>query len=139
MGCKPDRFGTNHRSPNLQSDTFTFRVSREKKPFTRRGILSTVNGLCDPLGFVACITIQGKALVRELSAEQCEWDAPLPARKGEQWRLWSESVSELEQLQIEQPYVPTSTTHKELCVSSDASTKHTNWFRGLTFLSRETC
>lgn len=28
---------------NLQSDTFTFHVSKLKKPFTRRGILSTVN------------------------------------------------------------------------------------------------
>ncbi|KAK0140803.1 hypothetical protein N1851_022206 [Merluccius polli] len=69
---------------NLQSHTFTFRVSREKKPFTRRGILSTVNGLFDPLGYVAPVIIQGKALVRELSAEQAEWDAPLPALKEKQ-------------------------------------------------------
>lgn len=34
---------------NLQLDTFTFHVSREQKPFTRRGILSTVNVLYDPL------------------------------------------------------------------------------------------
>ncbi|KAI4903062.1 hypothetical protein NFI96_009858 [Prochilodus magdalenae] len=71
---------------NLQSDTFTFCVSREQKPFIRRGILSTVNGLYDPLGYVSPVTIQGKALVRELSTEQAEWDDPLPALKEEQWR-----------------------------------------------------
>lgn len=110
---------------NLQSDTFTFCVSRERKPFTRRGILSAVNGLYDPLGYVAPITIQGKALVRELSAEQAEWDAPLPALKEEQWRLWNDSLCELEQLQIYRPYVPVSlrsTRYREHCVFSDAST-----------------
>ncbi|XP_056093862.1 uncharacterized protein LOC130072671 [Rhinichthys klamathensis goyatoka] len=110
---------------NLQSDTFTFRVSREKKPFTRRGILSTVNGLYDPLGLVAPVTIKGKVLVRELSADQAEWDAPLPAPKEEQWRMWTDSLCELEQLQIDRPYVPVSlcsTKHRELCIFSDAST-----------------
>ncbi|XP_034547118.1 uncharacterized protein LOC117818374 isoform X1 [Notolabrus celidotus] len=110
---------------SLQTDTFTFCVSREKKPFTRRGILSTVNGIYDPLGFAAPVTIQGKALVRELSAEQFEWDAPLPAVKEKQWRLWTDSVHELEQLQIKRAYVPVSLRyieHRELCVFSDAST-----------------
>lgn len=110
---------------NLQSDTFTFHVSKERKPFTRRGILSTVNGLYDPLGYVAPVTIQGKALVRELSAQQAEWDVPLPALKEEQWRLWNDSLCELEQLQIDRPYTPVSlcsTRYRELCVFSDAST-----------------
>ena len=53
-------------------------------------------------------------LVRELSAEQAEWDAPLPALKEEQWKMWTDSLRELEELQIERPYVPVS-----LC-----STKH---------------
>ena len=42
---------------HLQTDTFTFQVSDEDKPFTRRGVLSTVNSLNDPLGFVAPVTI----------------------------------------------------------------------------------
>ncbi|XP_076832060.1 uncharacterized protein LOC143477359 [Brachyhypopomus gauderio] len=110
---------------NLQSDTFTFRVSREQKPFTRRGILSTVNGLYDPLGYVSPVTIQGKALVRELSTENAEWDDPLPALKEEQWKLWTDSLCELEQLQIHRTYVPISlcsAKYREICVFSDAST-----------------
>lgn len=38
---------------NLETDCFTFQVSREEKAYTRRGILSTVNSIHDPLGFVA--------------------------------------------------------------------------------------
>ena len=110
---------------NLEFDFFTFCVSREKKPFTRREILSTVNGLYDPLGYVSPVTIQGKALVRELSADQAEWDAPLPVLKEEQCTQWTDSLCELEQLQIERPYTPVSlrsTNYRELCVFSDAST-----------------
>ncbi|KAJ8364936.1 hypothetical protein SKAU_G00137670 [Synaphobranchus kaupii] len=43
---------------DLKTDTFTFRVTNEEKPFTRRGVLSTVNSLYDPLGFIAPVTIQ---------------------------------------------------------------------------------
>lgn len=51
---------------HLQTDSFTFLVSRGEKPFTHRGILSTVNSIFKLLGFVAPITVQGKAIVRDL-------------------------------------------------------------------------
>ena len=66
---------------HLRTDTFTFLVSREEKTFTRRGILSTVNSIFDPLGFVAPITVQGKAIVRELCVEHCDRDTPISAEK----------------------------------------------------------
>lgn len=51
---------------DLQNDTFTFHVNLNDKPFTRRGVLATVNSLFDPLSMVVPITIQGKLLLREL-------------------------------------------------------------------------
>lgn len=110
---------------HLQTDSFSFLVSTEEKPFTRRGILSTVNSIFDPLGFVAPITVQGKAIVRELCTEQYGWDDPLPAEKETQWKTWRESLKALEQLHIPRPYLPVSllsTQRRELCVFSDAST-----------------
>lgn len=109
---------------NLEMDSFTFLVSQEKKPYTRRGILSTVNSLYDPLGFVAPVVMQGKALVRELSTEQ-GWDTPLVPEKETQWNMWRDSLKALEDLLIKRCYVPvllTSTQRRELCIFSDAST-----------------
>lgn len=110
---------------NLDTDSFTFHVSQEKKPITKRGILSTVNSLFDPLGFVAPVTLGGRIIMRELSAEQYDWDTPLPSAKQEQWRLWRDSIKELEHLQIPRTYIAvslsTQTQHRELCVFSDAS------------------
>lgn len=59
---------------DLRRDCFTFQVPDETKPFTRRGVLSTINSLYDPLGFVVPVTIQGKSLLRELTVENGVWN-----------------------------------------------------------------
>lgn len=61
-------------------DTFPFQVSIEEKPYTRQGVLSTVNRLYDPLGFVASVTIR-KSLLRELSFGKQDWESPLPPER----------------------------------------------------------
>lgn len=109
----------------LQTDSLTFRVSRSVKPFTRRGMLSTVNSLYESLGFASPITVQGKALVRDVSLDHYEWDTPLPLEKERQWKAWTNSLTELEQVCIQRAYIPVSMScckWIELCVFSDAST-----------------
>ena len=51
---------------DIETDQINFRVSRDKKPYTRRGVLSTINSLFDPLGLVSPVTLQGKLLFREM-------------------------------------------------------------------------
>nr|XP_024655484.1 uncharacterized protein LOC101465727 [Maylandia zebra] len=111
---------------DLSKDRFTFEVSDESKPFTRRGVLSTINSLYDPLGFVAPVTIQGKSILRELKAENGDWDAPLPPEMEESWTQWKDSLKDLPNMTIPRAYTdisPSTAAKKELCVFSDASTK----------------
>jgi len=63
---------------NIREDAFTFRAPVTEKPFTRRGVLSTLNSLYDRLGFAAPVTIQGKFILRDLTDESGRWDSPLP-------------------------------------------------------------
>lgn len=56
---------------DLETDSFIFRVSLKDTPFTRRGLLSTVSSLYDPLGFIAPVTIQGKIILRGTSHCSC--------------------------------------------------------------------
>ena len=108
------------------SDTFTYSVSTDIKPFTRRGVLSTVNSVFDPLGFLAPVTIQGRALLRELTVELSDWDAPLPEDKLSKWRAWRDSLQDLRHLHVPRAYTassPAKAAQTELCVFADASTK----------------
>lgn len=41
----------------VESDTFGFHIVVKEKPLTRRGILSTVSSIYDPLGFAAPFTL----------------------------------------------------------------------------------
>ncbi|XP_011487025.2 uncharacterized protein LOC105356652 [Oryzias latipes] len=108
------------------TDTFTFSVTTTSKPFTRRGVLSSVNSIFDPLGLLAPVTIQGRALLRELTVENSGWDTPLPEDKRSKWEAWRDSLKDLKELHVPRTYTSTSLSqaiHKELCLFSDASTK----------------
>lgn len=111
---------------NIMTDTFMFKVPESQKPFTRRGVLSTVNSLFDPLGFLAPVTIEGRQLLRKLSCQDREWDSPLPEDMYADWRRWHESLQELKELHVPRSYASLSTSQAqstELFVFSDASVK----------------
>ena len=50
----------------IKEDYFTFSSRLDPKPFTKRGILSTVCSLYDPLGFVAPFLLLAKRILREV-------------------------------------------------------------------------
>lgn len=111
---------------NIMSDSFTFHVPEIEKPYTRRGVLSTVNSLFDPLGFLAPVTIQGRLLLRDLSAQASEWDLPLPESMCGEWIKWRDSLQDLQEQHVPRTYstmAPSKALHTELCVFSDASVK----------------
>ena len=49
----------------IESDSFQFRITLQDKPFTRRGILSTVSSIFDPFGFVAPLLLVGKRVLQD--------------------------------------------------------------------------
>ncbi|KAM4037007.1 uncharacterized protein ACNLHF_015817 isoform 1-T1 [Anomaloglossus baeobatrachus] len=111
---------------DLKYDTFTFQVALEQKPFTRRGVLSTINSLYDPLGFAAPVIIQGKILLRELMVGSVDWDTPLSPGKEIAWVTWRDSLKTLSDLHIHRPYmcIPSEKVlSRKLCIFSDASVK----------------
>lgn len=63
---------------NIAKDNFTFRISGEQKPFIWKGVVSTVNSLYDPQGFLALVIIQGRLPLRELTSLGRDWDSSPP-------------------------------------------------------------
>ena len=70
--------------------------------YTRRGILSTINSIYDPIGCLAPVTIQGKILLRELMVEIKEWDEPLPLEKARDLENWKESLRDVETIKTQE-------------------------------------
>ena len=90
---------------DIGSDSFTFKVSLEEKPFSRRGVLSVTNSIYDPIGLAAPVVIKGKQLLRQLTTdmkfeEPKEWDAPLPVEYKPLWESWTQSLKALEDLKV---------------------------------------
>lgn len=57
-----------------------------------RGLLSTVKGIFDPIGFVASVVVTGKQLLREITNDFFNWDDPLPTHLYEKWSVWKHSL-----------------------------------------------
>ena len=72
---------------DLETDAFTFKVSLPENPFTRRGVLSIVNSVYNPLGFAVPVMLEGRKILQQL-VHMGEWtkenntllarDDPLP-------------------------------------------------------------
>ncbi|XP_061185158.1 uncharacterized protein LOC133193208 [Saccostrea echinata] len=123
---------------NLATDTFMYKASEEQKPLTKRGLLSTVNGLFDPLGFIAPIILNGKLIMREAFTGIESWDDPLPTATMSAWKLWLEQLTRLDGVHI--PWCLLSVSYskcvgKKLHIFCDASEKAVAacaYIRGMT-------
>ncbi|KAK7880577.1 hypothetical protein WMY93_032789, partial [Mugilogobius chulae] len=73
---------------HIDSDTFRFRFRPNDQPATRRGILSTVASLYDPLGFVSPFILTGKRVLQETCKQGTGWDDPLPTELRPVWDSW---------------------------------------------------
>jgi hypothetical protein len=111
---------------NVKDDTFLFKVPKDEKPFTRRGLLSTVNSLFDPIGFISPITISGKILHRECAPEGIDWDQPLSTKHLHRSKAWQSSLQGLSDIPIPRMLSRTSVSLAkvtEVHIFSDASEK----------------
>ena len=84
----------------IETDTIGFRIELKDKPLTRRGILSTVCSVYDPLGIVAPVIVVGKQLLQELCHDGIEWDDPVPSHVHSQWEKWRSELPLLEKITI---------------------------------------
>ena len=62
----------------IESDAFQFKMLMKEKPYTRRGMLSLLSSVYDPLGFIAPITLPGKVLLQELCRRNLVVDSTAP-------------------------------------------------------------
>ena len=89
-----------------ETDSFQFRIVIQDRPLTRRGILSTVSSVYDPLGFVAPLILLGKQILQDLCRENADWDDPISDQLRPRWEQWRNELRLLEGLKIPRCYKP---------------------------------
>ncbi|XP_050951513.1 uncharacterized protein LOC127154148 [Labeo rohita] len=107
-----------------ENDTFTYNIQVQEKPLSRRGILSVVNSIYDPLGFLVPLILPVKLLLRDMCKQGYGWDEEIDGKRAEQWIRWLEDLNHLSDFRIQRCVKPEkfgNTTEAQLHHFSDAS------------------
>ena len=62
---------------DLKEDQFTFFINLLHNSFTKRGVLSTIASLYDPLGFVSPVVLETKVFLQGLIRRKAEWEGKI--------------------------------------------------------------
>lgn len=91
---------------NTKTDTFEFQVNIKERPLTRRGILSVVSSIYDPLGFISPVILPAKLLLQDLCQMKLGWDDQIPDEKISIWKGWLESLPLLSDYSVNRSMKP---------------------------------
>ena len=94
---------------DLEKDELGIRVQIPMKPETKRGLLSTINSLYDPLGLVAPNIIRAKIIFQEECKRGTGWDEPMAEQSRTAWRRWLEELHYLSRVRVSRCYQPKRT------------------------------
>jgi len=100
---------------DVETDSLGFRTVCKRKPFTRRGILSVVSSVYDPLGLLCPFVLPAKLILQELCRKKYGWDDELPPDDVIRWRQWLEDLSMLNRFMIRRCLKPPDTSQVEMC------------------------
>ncbi|XP_039907300.1 uncharacterized protein LOC120746094 [Simochromis diagramma] len=91
---------------SIKEDTFSFNISLKDQSSTRRGCLSVIASLYDPLGFIAPFILSGKHILQELCHRGIGWDDLLPEDVKPRWEKWINGLFKLKEVSIPRCYHP---------------------------------
>ena len=126
---------------NTKNDNFLLIPNLPSRPFTKRGILSTINSLFDPIGIASPVILYGRIMQRQIlqnnsHLEKYDWDDLLPSQYFDPWSNWLNSLDQLSNFKIPRSFYPEGFTpsRQELHVFCDASEHaigHVNYLRSI--------
>ena len=91
---------------NIEKDKLGFDVNFKDNPYTKRGMLSMVSSIYDPLGLVSPFVLEGRQIIHMLSLSQLAWDDPVDKDVQEKWIKWKLSLKKLHEIKVDRCYKP---------------------------------
>ena len=77
---------------NIEKETFGFKTNLGEKPGTRRGMLSMVSKIYDPLGFAAPFLLKGKRILQVLCNSNYSWAEAVSDDYIKDWNKWKREL-----------------------------------------------
>ena len=86
---------------STQTDKFCFDMSNIKNTCTnRRQLLSIVNSIYDPLGFLAPVILPMKILQQQLCRQKLSWDDSIDAQSLSKFNAWIDEIKKIYYFQV---------------------------------------
>lgn len=106
-----------------ESDEFQFTVEDNavRTKATKRMLLSDLNKIFDPLGFLAPVLVRGKIFLQQLWQLRIEWDKPLDADLIKRWDCFYQELKDLSSIYIPRKCIPRLSSEIEIHGFCDAS------------------
>ncbi|KAA3671009.1 uncharacterized protein DEA37_0007414, partial [Paragonimus westermani] len=109
---------------NPVSDVLRLRFQLRDGPLTRRGILSSISSIFDPLGLVFPLILPSKVLLQKLCKKGLGWDDPIQPNDAKTWNEWLAYVLNMNPVEVPRCITRDATDYfngAQLHVFSDAS------------------
>ena len=85
---------------NIYTDTSRYKISMQEKPLSKRGMLSELSSVYDPLGFVAPFLLYGRKIIQILNQQELGWDEIVSDEIAKDWVEWKSKLPALRNLGI---------------------------------------
>ena len=109
---------------NVKSDTLKLLSNIKRISNTKRGFLSALCSVFDPLGLVVPCLIEPKLMIQELWQRNIHWDHTLPADLEDRANKWINNVKYLSEIEIPRYYgINMSVKKLELHIFADSLLK----------------
>ena len=105
----------------VHEDHLSFQVQRMDQPLTKRGILSMLSSVYDPLGLASPFVLKARRNVQNLCRTKIGWDEPIPEMEREQWIQWVSGLQAMCKICVPRCLQPIPGVHRELHHFADAS------------------
>lgn len=108
---------------NTNQDCLFFKIDKINKPCTKRGILSSILTMYDPMGLLAPVVLFVKLLIKELWQVKLEWDDLPPQYIVNSWKNFVSEMHFLENITFPRHISVVENCKFELIGFGDASLK----------------
>ena len=91
---------------NVANDSFQYNVNIPAREATKRGILSFISSIYDPLGMVSPFILTAKIILQNLCREKIGWDDEIPCTAVSRWNNWIKELPQLAELKVQRCFKP---------------------------------